>query len=483
MTVAKRKRATLKDSEDFLKYEPYKSIMYAIKSAPDYCKEFKGGLETKELRYLIVKGYDVETGQGFRKRKGEKNKTLIEAYKKELEWNPKIKLNQKISTTHQGFNKYLKKLEARGWIRRKKSRILLDEKHRYEYLRFLKEKIIKKYPLKNILPERDFIFYLPKSITVDRFTKEDRIQFNKIANYSLSSLEKIIKKIRDEKKREIWDKKIINSDRVNPLVKLYLWVHQFTDTICLRSPKIFLSVTTEKLKTNMGILPREKAIDEWKKQEINLRREIFNDTLNDLWHDKNISAEDEKQVNFLLKEGYEESYLYFMDIVNEIQTDPREEYAFLISPIVLGEEIQRQNKNTEYMKSIPWLNPRWRKWDDKVTEAVNYIRSENKQLGLIDTKEVEIAGIKTKWESIKTDEEEKPIIPCDTSLESIGKTWFNHFNSDLRNKLLDFCIDLGYKNEKQLFKVIGEFASIFHLPYIPNPQDMLKSSREGAVCK
>ena len=69
------------------------------------------GLETKEIRSLIVKKYN------------RRDTKLFQKFQKSLENDSNITPNQNISRSHQGFNKYLKKLNGvwikhgkRGWI-------------------------------------------------------------------------------------------------------------------------------------------------------------------------------------------------------------------------------------------------------------------------------------------------------------------------------------------------------------------------------
>lgn len=52
-------RKKLEKDEDFLNVEPYKSIINILMIAPRYNSIYNKGLQTKELRDLIIKNYSI----------------------------------------------------------------------------------------------------------------------------------------------------------------------------------------------------------------------------------------------------------------------------------------------------------------------------------------------------------------------------------------------------------------------------------------
>lgn len=396
-----------------------------------------------------------------------------------LKWSELFKVSGLSRSHFSTFLRTCQKLEA---MTCNEGKYYLTPKCVYEPLRVRHRRTINETPAEHIYLGEHFVFYPPKNIVSDDFEKEDMIQINKIQEDFLVSMKKLLEKIRDKKAKEIWTKEINDNDYVNPLVKLDMWTCLFMGTICTHSSKIFLSFDTKILDTKKGRMPREKAIDMWRKQEEYFRQEIFNDILNNLWSSKTLSEEDVKQINLQFKKQYREGYSYCKEVWKKIVNTLRpRNYTFIISPFIEhgfgygSKGKDEKDENIEYLKSLPWFEYKF-KANDKLMDALNYVNSVERQHGLIGRKEVETAGIKTKWEYKKTEKKEHICLPLDDTPYDIGETWFNHFNSDLRNKLLEFCVDLGYKSGKQ-FEVVGKFVSIFHLPYIPNPQEMLKNSR------
>lgn len=242
----KRKRATLKEPRDYIKFEPYRSIINSLKLAPKYSEEFEGGLESKELRYLIVKGYDTKPHKGFRKPKGTKKKTLIELFKKTMEFNSNIKLNQNISTTPQGFNKFLKKLEDEGRIERKNGLCYLSGRYKLNILNIRKSDIIIDTDFEHIIfcpPRYNHTFYNP-GIPADyiRYNVEDFEQRIKNVEENLQKADLgwlgILREARDNYVRQLWDENILCYTEVHVLSKflfclvmiyeveeLLLWFH------------------------------------------------------------------------------------------------------------------------------------------------------------------------------------------------------------------------------------------------------------------
>ncbi len=268
MTKEKIKRATLKEPKDYVKFEPYKSIINALKLAPSYCEEFKEGLETKELRCLIVKGYTVETGKGFRNKKRAKKITLIKDYKKKLEWNSNVKLNQDISTTHQGFNKYLEKLDG-IWIERKNGICFLSEKRKFELLRLRQKDIIMntglEYSVFHPSPGHSYTYYIP------RITTEYLIQSVKGLKNRVEKVEENLKKAqaewlgilseaRDVYLKELWNRQFLQNNEIYVLTKFDFCL----DTIFDRRIILLLDIS----------LP-EKTLDEQWDSLMDIKKRAF----------------------------------------------------------------------------------------------------------------------------------------------------------------------------------------------------------------
>lgn len=228
----KRQRATLKEPGDYIKFEPYRSIVNSLRLAPTFHEDFEGTLETKELRYLIVKGYDTKSHKGFRKPKklkSAKKKTLIELFKKNIESNPDIKLNQSISTTPQGFNKFLKKLKDGGQIEKteKKGLCRLSERYKLEILNLRKSSIIMDTDFEHIIfcpPGYNYTFYNP-SIPANyiKYNVEDYDRRIKNVEENLQKAHlgwiRILREARDNQVREIWDVNILCYKNVHVLPK------------------------------------------------------------------------------------------------------------------------------------------------------------------------------------------------------------------------------------------------------------------------
>ena len=167
----KKSRSRIRELEDYLRIEPYHTIIRILQLAPTYYPEFREGLQTKELRYLIQGDFVYEHGKGFR---GKGKTPLVVNLKKRLISNKEIKLNQNISKTYQGFNKYLEKLEESGWITRESGYIKLSQKKNILALKHLYLDNIKSTDTSNIIPLPNISYLFPnKTITINDILPED----------------------------------------------------------------------------------------------------------------------------------------------------------------------------------------------------------------------------------------------------------------------------------------------------------------------
>ena len=119
-------RKKLKDPFDFMEVDPYKSLINILKIAPGHNKRLQTGLKTRELRYLLVRGYSANLGlhrerifKGFR----------IYIYN-EKKFKGKIQLDQEIAKSRQAFNNILKRVLKIGIIEKtKKNKWILSKKY------------------------------------------------------------------------------------------------------------------------------------------------------------------------------------------------------------------------------------------------------------------------------------------------------------------------------------------------------------------
>lgn len=383
----------------------------------------------------------------------------------------------KFSKSH--FQKFLNTCLKFGVIVHREGKYYLTDKYIYEPIRARYENTINEVPARGMIMRKQYTFYLPDNITVDDFEREDLIRLNKIGKEFFASIYTLLRKIRERKVSKIWDEKIICSNHINPFIKLYEWALLLVNEIFISSPKVFLSVATTKLDTKKGRLPREKAIDEWRKQGTSLQQEIFDNVLWKIWWRNNdCNPTDINQINLLARDWQKESLPYIKDALVEIDKASREnEYTIIINPMISGygykqEKVERED--IEFKKNFPLefvID-----YDDKITDASNYIRAKKEQQDLIEEEEIEKYGLKLRIVDDVMEEEEEPFDDGPDTLYEIGKNWFYNFDLDLQNKLLGFCEDLGYENKNEVFEVIGRFVSVHHLPCVPPPHKLLMKS-------
>jgi len=354
----------------------------------------------------------------------------------------------------------------------------LTSKNIYEPLKTRYKEIIDETPNERTYPEEHFFFCLPKNMVLNDFERDDRIQINKTVDDFFISMRENLKNVRKRKARKIWTREVNNSSAVNPLVKLDVWVTLFMNHVCAHSPKIFLSFDTKILDTASGMVSREKAIEIWKKQSGILAQEIYNDILNYRWQGENLSDKQEKQINLQFNRESKKCYLHCDEVWKKIvETLQAKNYTLVISPFIergfgYTKEKGEIDENIEYLKSLPWFEYEPSKADDKLMDALNYVLSIEKKYDLIKRKEVESAGIKTVWEYKVTEEEKggkkkRKDVPIELPVDDLPY-------SILGNKFFDFCKDLGYKNRVHVSEMIADFESVFLLPDIPNPRELLK---------
>lgn len=243
----KKKRVVVKQPGDYIKFEPYRTIINSLKLALNY-EEFKGGLQSKELRYLLVKGYDAKPHKGFRKRKGSKKNTIIELFKETMKSNSNIEFDQSISTTPQGFNKFLKKLDDFGWIERKNGLCHLSGRYKLEILNLRKSDIIMDTDFEQIVfrpPGYKYTFYNPGipagHIRCNVEDYEERIK-NVEENLQQAYFDwlGILREARDNYVRQFWDENILCCKDVHVLSKFrfcLVMIYEIEEILILDHPK------------------------------------------------------------------------------------------------------------------------------------------------------------------------------------------------------------------------------------------------------
>ncbi len=486
--MSKKNISFLKKESDYLerKNEPYRSIINTLEIAPKFNDIFKHFLEVKELRFLLVKGYSIKKGG-----RSMRLKILYEfkAYLQNKRTND-VELDQDISTLHQGFNWYLAKLESVGWIERSEGSCCLAAKQKFKPLKWRQKQMMEERPLDSTIYGSDFTFYLPNNILMDDFERKDRVQVNKIKDDFLTSINRLFTEIKIRRAKEVWTKKIINVDYINPLVTLWLWVHLFVGFFYHSSLKVFLSSGVDTVSTKKGKLPREKVIESWKKERKYLEQAFLDYfLLLNMWAPSNgriryPTEEEANQISAQIMEEREDLYLYCSSVVSEInELLAYRDYMFIISPheeICESYALGDMDNATEYTKSHPGGRMIFysKSNDNKILNAINAISSIGEQMGLVKREEVVMEGIKFLFEHEILDEEEKKHvrIPCVSDVfYDTGKAWLNDlFIPSLRNRLLAFCRSLGYKDKKRIYKLIGEFLSIHSMPHVPEPRELLK---------
>lgn len=374
------------------------------------------------------------------------------------------------------FDKFLKTCLELEALEHRNKMYYLTPKYIYEPLKTRHRRTIDGTPAERTYLDEHFLFYLPENIVFNDFKREDMIQINKTLEDFFISLRKILENIRRKKAEMIWLNEINNAEQVNPLVKLDMWACLLVEYLLHHSTAIFLSVTTKMVKIERETIPRETAIKIWKRKGESLRQEIFDDVLTRIWKNENLTEEQISQINICYKKEYTAGYLYCKEVWSKIaKTLQQQDYTFVINPFIehgFGYHKEDTDENIEYLKSLPWFKYSFRE-EDKLMDALNYVRQMEVSNKMIETKEVERNGNKYQWEFKITDE--KPLAnPANLpSYFEIGKKYFDAFQSPLQKSLLCFCKNLGYKNKKQSIEIMGEFLGMFPGPDIPPAYNIL----------
>jgi len=207
-------RKKLEISEDYLTQEPYKSIINVLEIAPSFRKKFKRGLKPRQLMHIIVEGYSVN----------DTTRRVLDNFRKLLTEDEKIKgrvkLDQLIAGKypHQGFNKYLNKLQLGGWIERKKGRIVLSSKRRFEPLRFWYGDFIRNCPITKIVNYDNSTIFHPHL----SFTTQEKNEIKGVLDGFYGSVGYLFSKIGLRQAGDEWSK-FISKIEVSPATKLYFW--------------------------------------------------------------------------------------------------------------------------------------------------------------------------------------------------------------------------------------------------------------------
>jgi hypothetical protein len=168
-------RKRLKTDDDFLKIEPYKSIINILFLAPSFNLLYRNGVQPKELRTLLVKGYTPYP----KKEDGHRRQILSEfrdfllmtagdrVHLNQEEIQPgryKKKKNQLSTTRLENlFNQILQRLERAGWIERRQGYCVLSEKRSQKILQHWHADYFTNVSEPIMAFDRQFVFYVPRN--------------------------------------------------------------------------------------------------------------------------------------------------------------------------------------------------------------------------------------------------------------------------------------------------------------------------------
>lgn len=357
-----------------------------------------------------------------------------------------------------------------GVIRKEGKYYYLTRKCMEEPVKAYHRKIINETPSSHTYFGRYFTFYTPENVLAEDFEKEDIVELNKIKQDFAISMRKILERIRRRKARQIWNREIYDNTDINPMVKLAVWVNFLMNTICSHSSKIFLSILQKTLQTKNGKVPREKVIEEWKKQSEEISNNIFNYLICQLWRNGN----DEKVWDELIAQFERESkvnYDFCQNVLDKILQALEQSYYMVVICPLIEDGIRREKIPEEadlgYFKKIPWFKTKEQIPDDRAMDALNFLHSRQKSEGTIAKKKCKTAGIEFTMEYELTEiiENQKEFAK-DSDYYKFGEWRFNLFNSHIQKSLLNFGRDLGY-SKKKLLVLLGQFESTFGIPSIP----------------
>jgi hypothetical protein len=446
----KRIRASLKEPGDFLKFEPYKSIINVIRLAPIYSVEFEKGLETKELRYLIVNEYTLEKGKGFRKKKG--RKTLIEGFKKDLEQNQNVKLNQNISKTYQGFNKYLEKLDG-IWIDRKNGLCSLSERHKFELMKLRQRDIItnseSEYSICRPSSGHSYSYYVPN------ISREYLIQNVKDLDIRIKKVEESLKKAqeewlsiladaRDSYLKKLWDMQFLQNKDISIFTKFDFCL----DLIFDRRSILLLEIS-----------PPEKTPDDQWSFLMDIKKKAFEKYLR-----KKYPAVTPPQLEKIQKK-IEEEYKLKNEYFDNLSTSVKQ-YG--------------SNRLSEHIIVIDFLG--FSKYRYKELVAADLIKSisldKGKSIGELYSELKKSSERDYPYDSLENEElfKKHSINSANENMcvkLPFFKSFFRGFEKDLK------C--LGFRKDddelEEFYKDLDETSKIFKIPALPeNPDDLLQKN-------
>jgi hypothetical protein len=244
----KMSRKKLDTEESYINNEPYKSIINILRIAPEFHLIYRQGMETKELRYLIIKDYKIcknRTDDERLRILSEFKEYIFQFEKKKICLNQDIKpgrykekqnknrnqenyIKKSSSTFYHLFNEYLKRLEKFGWIHRKNGMCSLDFKHNFLLFKLRQKDLIMRTDFDNTIFHSStgysYTYYIPK-ISVDYLINTVRnIQqrLTKIENYLKEAQNEwfsILSEARDRYLKDLWVKEFLQNKDISRLAK------------------------------------------------------------------------------------------------------------------------------------------------------------------------------------------------------------------------------------------------------------------------
>jgi len=465
------KRATLKHLDDYLLYEPYKSIINLLYQAPNLDSILIKGIPQYIMHYIITEDYTPK--RDWPKWKEKRINTLKEQFRKDKSLG--VQIDQNLSETRQGFNKFISKLYKVGWIAKKNNGWFLNPQKELFLIKKRQTRIIEEKNITNILARQHSTFYLPSNIQVNDFTCEDIQLLAEMENQLFASLEKILSGIKERKRKKIWKKRIIENDEFPPLLKVYLWIRLLMDNLCAHSTTIFLSLIKKSLPTKRGDIETTKTLSYWHKKEDKLINEIFVSLVNDLkliryiHNGRRIFNEDAPLVNIYLENKFNTYWWRLVNIINdEIYIfDRNEGYAFIINPLFHFHSPNKELK--KYIVSKSRINP-WIKIDSNRDVApidiLNYIKRSEIEKGWRkeEIKEIETSGIKCKFLFTEIPKSKNNEYRFVDSFSDENIDHFTIFPESIQKKILNFCYEIGYKDKQIIIGRINNFWKIYSFP-------------------
>lgn len=208
-------RKKLEIPEDYLKHEPYKSIISILEIAPSFHRYFQGGLKPGQLMHILAKGFSIK----------DSSHGLLDIFRLHLRDNEnvknRVKLDQSIAGKHphQGFNKFLVKLKESGWIETgKKGRILLSEKRRFEPLRIWHRDLTMNCPIDRVVSYNNSVVFHPDI----SFTKKEQFEIKDFMWNINKPVMKFFRGMGLQKAGLKWSG-FISESNAPPEIKFYFW--------------------------------------------------------------------------------------------------------------------------------------------------------------------------------------------------------------------------------------------------------------------